>query len=69
MESAKVDAEQGEVTPGAMGNLFWFVPKDKARIMRRGSTMRAPYGLEIIESCLSCPYREDRLFSNLPPWR
>jgi CRP/FNR family cyclic AMP-dependent transcriptional regulator len=28
--------------------------------------MRAPYGLEIIESCLSCPQREDRLFCNLP---
>ena len=29
--------------------------------------MRAPYGLEIIESCLSCPHREDRLFCNLSP--
>ena len=29
--------------------------------------MRAPYGLEIIESCLSCPHREDRLSCNLPP--
>jgi len=29
--------------------------------------MRAPYGLEIIESCLSCPHREERLFCNLPP--
>jgi CRP/FNR family transcriptional regulator, cyclic AMP receptor protein len=29
--------------------------------------MRAPYGLEIIESCLSCPHREDRIFCNLPP--
>lgn len=29
--------------------------------------MRAPYGLEIIESCMSCPHREDRLFCNLPP--
>jgi CRP/FNR family transcriptional regulator len=29
--------------------------------------MRAPYGLEIIESCISCPHREDRLFCNLPP--
>ncbi|HKW63737.1 MAG TPA: Crp/Fnr family transcriptional regulator [Candidatus Acidoferrum sp.] len=29
--------------------------------------MRAPYGLEIIESCLSCHHREDRLFCNLPP--
>lgn len=28
--------------------------------------MRAPYGLEIIESCLNCPHREDRLFCNLP---
>ena len=28
--------------------------------------MRAPYGLEIIESCLCCPHREDRLFCNLP---
>jgi CRP/FNR family cyclic AMP-dependent transcriptional regulator len=28
--------------------------------------MRAPYGLEIIESCLSCPHREDRLFCSLP---
>ena len=27
--------------------------------------MRAPYGLEIIESCLSCPHREERLFCNL----
>jgi CRP/FNR family transcriptional regulator len=29
--------------------------------------MRAPYGLEIIESCLACPHRDDRLFCNLPP--
>ena len=29
--------------------------------------MRAPYGLEIIENCISCPVRQDRLFCNLPP--
>jgi CRP/FNR family cyclic AMP-dependent transcriptional regulator len=29
--------------------------------------MRAPYGLEIIESCITCPHREERLFCNLPP--
>ena len=29
--------------------------------------MRAPYGLEIIENCVACPHREDRLFCNLPP--
>jgi CRP/FNR family transcriptional regulator, cyclic AMP receptor protein len=28
--------------------------------------MRTPYGLEIIENCLACPHREDRLFCNLP---
>lgn len=28
--------------------------------------MRAPYGLEIIESCLSCKLRADRLFCDLP---
>ena len=30
------------------------------------TTMRTPYGLEIIENCLSCPHREERLFCNLP---
>ena len=28
--------------------------------------MRSPYGLEIIENCTICPYRENRLFCNLP---
>lgn len=27
--------------------------------------MRSPYGLTIVESCLNCPHREDRLFCNL----
>ena len=31
------------------------------------TSMRAPYGLEIIESCVTCPHREDRLFCNLSP--
>ncbi len=29
--------------------------------------MRAPYGLPILDNCLSCPVREDYLFCNLPP--
>jgi CRP/FNR family cyclic AMP-dependent transcriptional regulator len=29
--------------------------------------MRSPYGLDIIDSCLSCDLREDRLFCNLSP--
>jgi CRP/FNR family cyclic AMP-dependent transcriptional regulator len=46
------------------------------RIVERGNqeynsafaaNMRAPYGLEIIENCVTCPHREDRLFCNLPP--
>ena len=35
--------------------------------IQAGSSMRAPYGLEIIENCVTCPHREDRLFCNLPP--
>jgi CRP/FNR family transcriptional regulator len=28
--------------------------------------MRTPYGLEILDNCLSCPVREEHLFCNLP---
>lgn len=28
--------------------------------------MRSPYGLQIIESCVTCPVKEQRLFCNLP---
>jgi CRP/FNR family transcriptional regulator, cyclic AMP receptor protein len=28
--------------------------------------MRTPYGLEIIENCIACPHREERLFCDLP---
>src|SRR5260370_22024471 len=28
--------------------------------------MRAPYGLNIMDNCLSCPVREEHLFCNLP---
>jgi CRP/FNR family transcriptional regulator len=29
--------------------------------------MRAPYGLNILDNCLTCPAREEHLFCNLPP--
>lgn len=29
--------------------------------------MRAPYGLNILDNCLTCPTREEHLFCNLPP--
>lgn len=45
---------------------FRFVLRKGEAILRSGEGMRAPYGLEIIETCLSCPHREDRLFCNLP---
>jgi CRP/FNR family cyclic AMP-dependent transcriptional regulator len=28
--------------------------------------MRAPYGLDILDSCVTCPVREEHLFCNLP---
>jgi CRP/FNR family transcriptional regulator, cyclic AMP receptor protein len=46
---------------------FHFVRRRQGGILRGSEFMRAPYGLEIIETCLSCPHREDRLFCNLPP--
>lgn len=46
---------------------FHCVPRKEGGILRSGDPMHAPYGLEIIESCLACPHREDRLFCNLPP--
>ena len=45
---------------------FHFVARGKEYTMAP-TPMRAPYGLEIIESCITCPHREDRLFCNLPP--
>jgi CRP/FNR family cyclic AMP-dependent transcriptional regulator len=42
------------------------IPKKKRRIMRRSSNMKTPYGLQIIESCLTCPLVKDRIFCNLP---
>ena len=42
------------------------IPKKKRRIIRPGETMKTPYGLQVIESCLSCPLRQDRIFCDLP---
>jgi CRP/FNR family transcriptional regulator, cyclic AMP receptor protein len=45
---------------------FRLVPRGKPETKTRTS-MPAPYGLEIIDSCITCPHREDRLFCNLSP--
>jgi CRP/FNR family transcriptional regulator, cyclic AMP receptor protein len=46
---------------------FRIVPRAKKSKIPLDLTMRAPYGLEIIENCVTCPHHEDRLFCNLPP--
>ena len=42
------------------------IPKKKRRIMQPGSNMKAPYGLQVIESCLTCPLVKERIFCDLP---
>lgn len=51
----------------SMSSGFRFVARRDRGTLRDGRAVRAPYGLEIIESCASCPHREDQLFCNLPP--
>src|ERR1700674_4464161 len=46
---------------------FRLVARARGRIMPSGGVMRAPYGLEIIENCMACHHRQDRLFCDLPP--
>jgi CRP/FNR family transcriptional regulator, cyclic AMP receptor protein len=54
-----------ESNPPEVGR-FRFVARHKGRTIA-ATAMRAPYGLEIIENCITCPHREDRLFCNLSP--
>ena len=46
---------------------FRIVPRRNGCTIGRGSYMRAPYGLEIIENCLTCPHLQERVFCNLSP--
>jgi CRP/FNR family transcriptional regulator, cyclic AMP receptor protein len=41
------------------------IPRRRRRIMRVNMTTKVPYGLQVIESCLTCPMTKDRLFCNL----
>jgi CRP/FNR family cyclic AMP-dependent transcriptional regulator len=56
----------GEVQTPSMGR-FRFVARGKGRMMSTNLMMRSPYGLQIIESCMACPHKQDRLFCNLAP--
>jgi len=42
------------------------IPSRKRRIIRPAGPMKTPYGLEVIESCLTCPLTTERLFCHLP---
>lgn len=44
---------------------FRFISRAKWRILPLNGIMKAPYGLEIVENCLACPHRADRLFCGL----
>jgi CRP/FNR family transcriptional regulator, cyclic AMP receptor protein len=46
---------------------FRIVPRRNGCTIGPGSYMRAPYGLEIIENCLTCPHLQERVFCNLSP--
>src|SRR6202161_2725076 len=46
---------------------FHFVSRGRGRSMATSKSMRAPYGLQIIENCVTCPHKESRLFCNLAP--
>jgi CRP/FNR family cyclic AMP-dependent transcriptional regulator len=50
-----------------MSKQLWITSTIKRDIISEGAAVRSPYGLDIIESCLHCPYREERLFCNLTP--
>src|SRR6201998_3873690 len=47
------------------GTRFQFVTKVDGIVPPDGTLVRTPYGLEIIENCLACPHRQERLFCNL----
>jgi len=41
-------------------------PSLKHRTARKPASAKTPYGLKVIDSCLTCPVHKDRLFCNLP---
>src|ERR1700687_5656728 len=49
------------------GGGFHFVIRGRGRTMGTGAAMRSPYGLQIIENCVTCPHKESRLFCDLAP--
>ena len=52
---------------GEMTTNFRIVSYGKRDRRQAGLSIRAPYGLEVIENCVTCVHRADRFFCNLPP--
>ena len=48
-----------------MGYAIRVISNKKGRIIGFTDPMKTPYGLEVIESCLTCPMVKERLFCNL----
>jgi CRP-like cAMP-binding protein len=42
------------------------IPRKKQRMRSLTESMKTPYGLEVVENCLTHPLPKDRLFCNLP---
>jgi CRP/FNR family transcriptional regulator, cyclic AMP receptor protein len=42
------------------------IPKKKRRTIQSGKTRKTPHGLQVIESCLTCPLVKERIFCALP---
>src|ERR1700674_1526292 len=60
--------EETMPTPGSkfMTYRVQVVQKKKGRTMRHGKTMKTPHGLQVIESCLTCPLVKERIFCDFP---
>jgi len=43
------------------------IPRKKTRIMQPEAPVKTPYGLTVVESCVTCPVHSERLFCNLSP--
>lgn len=65
-ESSEARGDMASLDGDQMVYRIRVIPNKKRRIMRANDTkMKTPYGLEVIESCLTCPVMKDRLFCDL----
>ena len=49
-----------------MAYLTRVIPAKKRRMPLSAAPAKTPYGLQVIESCLSCPLVKDHVFCDLP---